>query len=35
MQEFAETPDGRNLGEIRRTQGMRAFLDARDAPYRD
>jgi enoyl-CoA hydratase/carnithine racemase len=35
MQEFAETPDGRNLGEIRRTEGMRAFLEARDAPYRD
>jgi enoyl-CoA hydratase/carnithine racemase len=35
MQEDAETPDGRNLAEIRRREGLRAFLQARDAPYRD
>lgn len=35
LQETAETPDGRNLGEIRRAEGMKAFLEARDAPYRD
>jgi hypothetical protein len=31
----AETPDGRNLEEIREQQGMKAFLEARDAPFRD
>ena len=35
LQETAETPDGRNLGEIRRAEGMKAFLEARDAPYRE
>jgi enoyl-CoA hydratase/carnithine racemase len=34
LQDAAETPDGRNLSEIRRREGMRAFLEARDAPYR-
>ncbi len=34
LQEEAETPDGRNLSEIRRAEGLRAFLEARDAPYR-
>src|SRR5581483_754981 len=35
MQDTAETPDGRNLAQIRRDEGMKAFLEARDAPYRD
>jgi len=34
MQDAAETPDGVNLTELRREQGMKAFLEARDAPYR-
>jgi enoyl-CoA hydratase len=34
MQDTAETPDGQNLAQIRREQGMKAFLEARDAPYR-
>jgi len=34
LQDTAETPDGRNLAEIRRDEGMKAFLEARDAPYR-
>ncbi len=35
MQDTAETPDGRNLAAIRREEGMKAFLEARDAPYRE
>ena len=34
LQEQAETPDGRNLSEIRRQEGMKAFLEARDGPFR-
>ena len=34
MQDTAETPDGVNLTQLRREQGMKAFLEARDAPYR-
>ena len=35
LQYTAETPDGRNLDELRRAEGMKAFLEARDGPYRD
>lgn len=35
LQYEAETPDGRNLEEIREQHGMKAFLEARDAPFRD
>ena len=34
LQDRAETPDGRNLSAIRREEGMRAFLEARDGPFR-
>ncbi|MGI8552310.1 MAG: enoyl-CoA hydratase/isomerase family protein [Dehalococcoidia bacterium] len=34
LQDEAETPDGRNLEDIRNTHGLKAFLDARDQPYR-
>ena len=30
----AETPDGRNLEDIRRSQGLKAFLETRDSPFR-
>jgi enoyl-CoA hydratase len=35
LQELAETPDGRNLAELRRREGLRAFLEARDGPFRE
>lgn len=35
LQDSATTPDGRNLAQIRREQGVKAFLEARDAPFRD
>ena len=34
MQPEATTADGRNLDDIRKEHGMKAFLEARDAPYR-
>jgi enoyl-CoA hydratase len=33
LQYEAETPDGRNLEEIREQYGLKAFLEARDAPF--
>ncbi|MFN8557902.1 MAG: enoyl-CoA hydratase/isomerase family protein [Dehalococcoidia bacterium] len=35
LQYTAETPDGRNLEEIRQQHGLKAFLEARDAPFRE
>ena len=35
LQDRAETPDGRSLSEIRRNEGMEAFLRERDRPYRE
>ena len=35
LQYTAETPDGRNLEEIRQQHGLKAFLEAREAPYRE
>jgi enoyl-CoA hydratase len=34
LQYEATTPDGRNLEEIRSEHGLRAFLEARDGPFR-
>lgn len=34
LQYEATTPDGRNLEEIREAQGLRAFIQARDEPFR-
>ena len=33
MTPTAESADGRNLAELRRTADMRTFLDARDGPF--
>jgi enoyl-CoA hydratase/carnithine racemase len=35
LQDRAETPDGRSLSEIRRNEGMEAFLKERDRPFRE
>ena len=35
LMETADAADGRNLAQIRRTEGLHAFLDARDGPFRD
>src|SRR5205807_7941482 len=34
LQYEATTPDGTNLEELRAAQGLRAFIAARDAPFR-
>ena len=34
LQYEAETPDGRNLEQIRSEHGLHAFIDARDGPFR-
>lgn len=33
LQTEAETPDGQNLEEVRLAHGLRAFIEARDAPF--
>lgn len=35
LDEGVTTPDGRNLKEIRQQHGLKAFLEARDAPHRE
>jgi enoyl-CoA hydratase/carnithine racemase len=35
LQHLAETPEGVNLADLRRREGLRAFLEARDGPFRD
>ncbi len=32
---LAETPDGRRLAEVRAAEGLRSFLEAREAPFRE